>query len=166
MATSKVPAPAAASNGLIDVDVPVQRYMAAAAVLPGGRILVTGGYDRPWTDSRFPAAKASAMIFDPNIGTWTAVASMQVARARHAAVTLSDGRVVVSGGFGQNPLSSVEVYDPRTNTWQFADELSQPRYDHSAVTDGTNIIMIGGSGRTMISSVESMTIAATSRLIP
>jgi hypothetical protein len=134
--------------------VPLRRYMAAAAALADGRVLITGGYDRPWTDRGAPSALGSAVILDPQSGQLTAVASMSVPRARHAAVALRDGRVAVFGGVGNHPTASVEIYDPRTNRWQVGDPLDQPRYDHTAVSDGHNVYVVGGSSQSMVSGIE------------
>ncbi len=133
---------------------PLRRYMAASAVLGDGRILVTGGYDRPLAENATPSPLNSAMILDPRTGKWSNAAPMRSHRARHAAVALLDGRIAVLGGLGMNPTASVEIYDPRTNTWEAGIPLAQPRYDHSAVIDGTNIYVLGGSSNSMLSSTE------------
>lgn len=135
-------------------DMQVRRYMAASALLTDGRILIAGGYDRPWTESNSPKPMRSAVIYDPSSGTSVAVAPLSVPRARHAAVSLSDGKVAVVGGIGLTATATVEIYDPVANAWRFAKPLSQPRYDHSAVSDGSNIYVLGGSGQTMMSSIE------------
>ena len=132
----------------------VRRYMAASAVLPDGRILVTGGYDRPKVGESNPQALNSAVIFDPRDNMWSTAAPMRVQRARHAAVALQDGRIAVLGGMAMNPTASVEIYDPRTNSWEAGAPLAQPRYDHSAASDGGNVYVLGGSSNTMLSSVE------------
>ncbi|HWD38819.1 MAG TPA: kelch repeat-containing protein [Fimbriimonas sp.] len=142
-------------NPAIPPDMPVRRYMAAAAVLLDGRVLVTGGYDQPDTGRSAPNALCSAMIFDANNGRWTEVASMNSPRARHAAVTLRDGRVAVLGGMGMVPMSSIEVYDPNTDSWQVTGSLAQPRYDHMAVTDGYHVYVLGGSSQSIATSVET-----------
>lgn len=133
---------------------PLRRYMAASALLPDGRIVVTGGYDRPWANGVVPPALNTVAIYDPQSQTWSSAAQMSAPRARHAAVTLGDGRVAVLGGMGQVPTASVEIYDPRTNTWQAARALAQPRFDHNAVTDGVTITLLGGSAASMLGSIE------------
>jgi hypothetical protein len=139
-----------------ETSAPVRRYMAASAVLGDGRILIAGGYDRPWTGGDSPLALSSAVIFDPRSGTYSNAAPMLVPRARHAAVALRDGRVAVLGGIGLAPTASVEVYDPSTDTWQVSAPLAQPRYDHTAAYDGNAVYVIGGSAQAMLSSVEAV----------
>jgi hypothetical protein len=143
---------------------PVRRYMAAAAVLGDGRVLVTGGYDRPWDADASPSPLRSAMIYDPASGAWSVARPMSTPRARHAAVALADGRVAVLGGLGMAPTAAVEIYDSTTNTWVAAAPLAQPRYDHSAALCGGQILIIGGSSLGMLSSQETYDPAATSRV--
>ncbi len=83
-----------------------------ATLLPGGRVLVIGG-----TNSVIDAGvlKASAELYDSATGSWTATASMAIARTGHSVTLLSDGSVLVVGGTdGSGPLTSAERYDPGT----------------------------------------------------
>lgn len=141
-------------------ETPIVRYMAASAVLADGRVLVVGGYDRPWTSGAPATPLASAVIYDPGSGTWSSVGSLKVPRARHAAVTLSDGRVVVLGGVHTRPTASVEVFDPATGKWTSGGEMALPRYDHMAETDGYSIFVMGGSAQGMMSGVETFMLGA------
>jgi hypothetical protein len=84
------------------------RRDAAAARLPNGRILVSGGTGPGDTPL------ASAETFDPAAGTWSAVASMTTPRVGHVLVALDDGRVLAVAG---NTGTSTEVYDPATDHW-------------------------------------------------
>lgn len=133
---------------------PLRRFMAASAILPDGRVVVTGGYDRPWVDGGAATPLNTVAIYDPISGSWSNAAPMGSPRARHTAVTLRDGRIAVLGGLGLWPLASVEIYDPRTNSWTAGPSLAQPRYDHNAVTDGSTVTLLGGSSTTMLSSIE------------
>lgn len=132
--------------------------MGAAAPLPDGRILVSGGYGRPWKDVP-PSALNSVQIYDPRSGRWESAAPMMLPRARHSAVALSDGRVAVIGGINLNATSSVEIYDPRRDTWESGPALAQPRYDHSAVEQNGQIYVFGGSGQAMLASIEILHLA-------
>ena len=70
-------------------DMTQSRWSAAAALLPDGRLLISGGFDGT-------GSLATAEIYAS--GGFTACGSMQIARGAHTAVTLADGRVLVAGG--------------------------------------------------------------------
>jgi hypothetical protein len=77
-----------------------------ATLLTDGRVLVVGGESPP---------VASAELYNPKNGTWSATGSMSVARSGHTATRLLDGRVLVAGGVTSG--TSAELYDPTTGTW-------------------------------------------------
>jgi N-acetylneuraminic acid mutarotase len=74
-------------------------------------VLVNGGLDisgRLFT---------KAELYDPDTGSWTFTANMVQARSGHTATLLSDGKVLVAGGYRSHPeageyLGSAELYDP------------------------------------------------------
>lgn len=82
------------------------RNHASATLLDDGRVLVAGGfagqYEYPWN------AVATAELWNPANGTFTATGSLVTARAGHSAIRLADGRVVVTGN------GPTEVWDPAT----------------------------------------------------
>ncbi len=90
----------------------------AATLLTNGTVLVEGGF------ACQPSACAqtgvnmnpSAEIYDPVSGTFTATGSLAVARQVHTATLLSDGTVLVAGGWSElnRALTSAEVYQPST----------------------------------------------------
>ncbi|TDM05383.1 MAG: hypothetical protein C4K60_11360 [Ideonella sp. MAG2] len=106
----------------------IPRMMHTANTLLDGNILLAGGYARPGT-----APYASAELYNPVTGIFTAVAPMQQARTEHAAVTLNDGRVMVFGGSIVTSPSLVgtattEIFDPATGNWTYAANMSVARY--------------------------------------
>ncbi|HEY5436912.1 MAG TPA: kelch repeat-containing protein, partial [Candidatus Limnocylindrales bacterium] len=92
----------------------VGRVYHAATRLADGRVLVEGG-GSDYSGGKF---LASAEVYDPKTGTWTATGSMADQRNLLTATLLADGRVLVAGGFGaQAPLASAELYDPAAGTF-------------------------------------------------
>ncbi|MEL6861454.1 MAG: RICIN domain-containing protein [Pseudomonadota bacterium] len=62
-------------------------FCPGTAMLPDGRIMVTGGN----TDSR-------TSIYDPNTNTWSIASEMKTPRGYHAMTPLSDGSILTLGG--------------------------------------------------------------------
>jgi len=90
------------------------RQYHTATLLNDGRVLVAGG-GVDYTNRRFIA---TAEIYDPRTGVFTATGSMTDARTYQAAALLTDGRVIVTGGYGlRAPLPSAELYDPKRETF-------------------------------------------------
>ncbi len=81
------------------------------------------------------------------------VSPMKDARAAHAATLLTDGTVLITGGFAQDredhPLAEAEIFDPRTNTFRSAGEMTTGRHSHTATVlpDGRVLIVGGYVGR-------------------
>jgi len=92
--------------------------------LPDGRALIAGG--STWTGFTLPGGQqaqamaytcclASAEIYDPSTGLFTATAGMTAARAGHTATLLPSGQIlIVGGGSGDNrpAVATAEVYTP------------------------------------------------------
>ena len=60
----------------------------------------------------------SVYVYDPQADAWTQLASMGVARRRHASAAVG-GKLYVFGGIGGEDeyLSTAEVYDPASDSW-------------------------------------------------
>jgi hypothetical protein len=72
-------------------DLTVGRSGHAAARLPGGKLLVSGGFDGN-------AATASVEVYDPTHQAWATVGPMRSKRSAHTMTRLRDGRMLVTGG--------------------------------------------------------------------
>ncbi len=92
------------------------RAHAAAALLPDGRVLVTGGVTSE--SGRSDTFLQSAEIYDPKTGRFTKTAAMAEPSAFGFAVALSDGRVLVACGSTGTQRATPDVYDPRTGKFQ------------------------------------------------
>ncbi|HEY1334224.1 MAG TPA: hypothetical protein VGF31_08210 [Myxococcaceae bacterium] len=129
------------------------RRLHSVTLLRDGRVLIAGGFVccvvEGQTATEF--ATATAEIFDPGTGLFTATRPMAVGRALHQATLLPDGRVLVSGGFGEPSgpgapgPEHAEIFDPATGTFGPAGELQAGRSLHSAIllTDG-RVLVVGG----------------------
>ena len=103
------------------------RAGAAFAQLPDGKLLVAGGQSNV---SSTPTTLASAEVYDPATGTFTATTgSMGTSRAGAKAVTMANGKVLVSGGTTNNGgnmmvAATSEIYDPATGNFTVTGTLS------------------------------------------
>jgi hypothetical protein len=85
-------------------------------------------------------ALATAELFDPATGSWSNTGSLRYARFGEAAVTLTDGRVLVVGSddgtngqvakVADGAYDSAEIYDPTTGRFSLTGSL--PAIDRSA----------------------------------
>ena len=123
----------------------VPRAGQTITMLRDGRVLLTGGVK----NVGFRSELASAEIYDPASGTFSATGSMSVPREGHTATLLRDGRVLVVGGSdnGTHTLDTAEVYDPSIGAFSRAGHLNQPRVAHVAALLGTGKVLIAGGGR-------------------
>lgn len=122
-----------------------------ATLLEDGRVLVVGGIQA--SNEITGKVLASAELYDPITDTWTAAASMHIARAKHAATMLADHRVLVIGGTDSDYYSfsgyfrTAEIYDPATQSWSPAASMNFPRLNATStlLPDG-RVLAIGDDG--------------------
>jgi N-acetylneuraminic acid mutarotase len=119
----------------------------SATLLPGGEVLVAGGWS---TAAGEPLA--SAELYNPATGTWTATGSLGTARAEQSASLLGNGEVLVAGGVGTagTALAGAELYNPATGTWTTTGSLSAAREGQGAVVlrSGDVLVTAGIPGAT------------------
>lgn len=121
-----------------------------AVLLPDGRVLVAGGNGHAGTGIEW----ASAELYDPASGTWTATGTMGSVRYGHQATLLRNGRVLVAGGFNTDlsglnaPLASAELYDPTSGSWSPTANLVEAHSGSTAtlLLDGRVLLPSGGAG--------------------
>ena len=104
-------------------------------------------------------ALASAEVYDPSTGTWSATGSVTRKPQGHGATLMLDGRVPVSGGRDRTEaLTGTEFYDPDSGTWSSGPPLLTARWNHSSslLPSGAVLVMGGNSGppTTSLRSVE------------
>jgi hypothetical protein len=69
------------------------------------------------------------MAFAPASGNWTVTGGLNTARAVHTGTLLSNGMVLVAGGFDSsfNASASAELYDPTSGSWTATGSLNTAR---------------------------------------
>jgi hypothetical protein len=116
-----------------------------ATLLPNGKVLVTGGQGSDFGSGN---GFASAELYDPASGSWTATGSLTAARKSHTATLLPNGKVLVAGGSAASgPLASAELYDPASGTWTTTGNLTDAREIHTAtLLPNGKVLVTGGFG--------------------
>src|SRR5207247_9362183 len=124
---------------------PISREDHSAVLLTTCQVLVTGGTTVDFNG----VTVASAELYDPVTGSWTATGSMLLSRERHTANVLQNGQVLVAGGdfydgvnFGV--LSECELYDPILGTWSATASMSTSRFGARAALLRDGRVLEGG----------------------
>jgi hypothetical protein len=123
----------------------VSRQNHAATALNNGMVLVAGGA----ACTPFCIPLASAELYNPVTGTFSATGSLSAPRSSHTATLLKDGTVLIAGGEVSGVSSATaELYDPGTGTFSATGNLNVARHNHTAtlLNDGT-VLIAGGSSR-------------------
>jgi hypothetical protein len=120
------------------------RAGASATLLPNGKALVAGGGSKSAHGNY--SFLSGAELYDPVGGTWTAAGATTTARAIHTAVLLTNGKVLVTGGFAANRvrLSSAGLFDPATGKWMGTGSMSNARVFHSATLLPNGKVLVAG----------------------
>ncbi len=125
-----------------------------ASLLNDGSVLIVGGsgFNEP--------VHRRALRYVPSTNTFEPDANLNVARMAHATFTLSNGKIVVTGGWDPNTTGTIfdpvykstEIYDPATKTFTAGPDMNFPRRHHvvTQLKDGrflvTGGIQLRGSG--------------------
>jgi WD40 repeat protein len=117
----------------------VAREHHTATLLPNGKVLITGG------DHETPGGGvtlASAEVYDPSAGTFTATGSMSAARYWYTATLLPNGKVLIAGAADGH--ASAELYDPSTGRFMATGNMVVARMFHRATLLGNGKVLIVG----------------------
>ena len=127
-----------------------------STVLKDGRVLVAGG------TGASGQALATAELYDPVTGEWTAVPSMNTARlSGHTATLLASGKVLVAGGMvnATDATNSAEIFDPAALKWTAVATIpTSNRAWHQAtlLLDGTVLLSGGMTSSTVAASITAI----------
>jgi N-acetylneuraminic acid mutarotase len=116
--------------------------LATMTRLADGRALAAGGVEQFGLGGT--NRTASAELFDPATGMWTATGNLNTARDSHTATHLGDGRVLVAGGAGFGPLQSAELFNPATGMWTATGNLNTARTAHTATKLKNGWVLVAG----------------------
>ncbi|MHC4513159.1 MAG: Kelch repeat-containing protein [Planctomycetota bacterium] len=129
----------------------IKRAGHAAALLPDGRVLVAGGAQF-FPDAQFSNILSfattgmlqTAEIYDPQSGKWTGTGNLSERLLTPALTTLTNGKVLVSGGVGVDFFFGVpiglgtrtgcQLFDPKTGKWAAAGSMKASRAAHDINT--------------------------------
>jgi outer membrane protein OmpA-like peptidoglycan-associated protein len=123
-------------------DTMAARARHTATLLPGGRVLLVGGWDGA-------AELASAELYDPSGDAFSLAPALTTPRADQTATLLPEGKVVVTGGVsGGSAIDSVEVYGAGAATISEVGRIQPARAGHVAtlLPAGRVLLTGGGSG--------------------
>jgi WD40 repeat protein len=133
---------------------PEARQGHTATKLSTGDILFVG-------NSGVNSAAAKLLAYNsgsPTSSVWTLAGTMANTRYNHAAVVLSDNKVLVSGGFGNQTgtSKSAEIYNPTTNAWSSATSMATDRALHTStkLQDGRVLVVGGYDGLKALTTIE------------
>lgn len=135
------------------------RYWHTATVLGSGQVLVTGGCTGGYPCT---ATTATAEVYDPDNGTWTATGALPLGVFGHSATMIDripsegGGKVLVVGGCRSDAEcgpegthtggaeASAYLYDPATRAFAAAGAMSMGRVGHVVVPQQPGLLRIVG----------------------
>ncbi len=144
--------------------VTVKPALATATKLNDGTVLICGGIgvEKKGFFGLFGEkvdTMESAFLFDPATNSFTKVGNLNYSRHSHTATLMSDGRVLIAGGYNDSFWKSdktqapFEIYDPAKKAFEKSGSIFsrfksiEPRQSHTAtaIEGGSGILLAGGN---------------------
>jgi hypothetical protein len=130
------------------------------ALLPSGNVVITCGF--------YPTFYGDTWVYHPTTQQWTFGGLIQPLSLAHGAVSLLDGRSVITGGEDTNGSQYyIRAFDETTATWPIIGNLIDNREDHAAalLADG-RVLDIGGHSIPFQAPGPSVLLASTELFDP
>ncbi|MBK7011595.1 MAG: hypothetical protein IPH43_02075 [Xanthomonadales bacterium] len=125
------------------------REQATAVLLADGRVLVIGGYD-----ASNGVNLQTSEIYDPDSGQFSQVATMPGGgRSGATATLLTNGKVLIAGGYNGNYLASALIYSPDSNTYTPTASMGTARSQAGAVLLPSGKVLLVGGQRTILRDI-------------
>jgi N-acetylneuraminic acid mutarotase len=111
-----------------------------------GDVAVDSGQAGPMVAGTNDVLLPNAEIYNPATGDWTNTACLNTARAYHTATILTNGAVLVAGGYGasETVLTNAEVYNPHAAAWTNTGSMSYAREFHTATLFTNGLVLVAG----------------------
>src|SRR5687768_8780288 len=138
----------------------VPRESHTATLLADGRVLVIGGHRGRREEME---VHAGAEVFSPETRRFEPAGTLGIARHKHDAVRLADGRVLVIGGADRTDnvhYETTEVYDSGTGTFEAGPSMANRRYKiagTSVLLPSGDVLVTSGAGVAELLDLESWT---------
>jgi len=114
-------------------------------LLPGGKVLLAGGYDPGFRQT------STAYLYTPADNTWKSTGRMTLPRADHVGLTLRNGTVLAAGGTTAPPSATAatrtsETYSVTTGRWTRAGLMTRARTHHQGalLAGRSGVVLVAG----------------------